>query len=61
MKIKFTTNCLGYSVGANNTFEMEIDEWEIANMENDEKKEYIEKSIREYIAENTDFSYDIEE
>lgn len=62
MKIYFNCNCLGYGVGGyNRNFEIEIEEWEIEDMTEKEKNEYIENTIYEYILENLDFGYEIEE
>lgn len=60
MKIEFTASCLGYYVGGyNKSFEIEIEDCELEGMTDDEKIEYIEKSIYEYILENLDYGYEI--
>lgn len=60
MKIEFDVNCLGYSVGGyNNSFEIEIEEWETEGMLEEEKEKYIEKCIYDYILENLDYGYEI--
>lgn len=60
MKIEFTTSCFGYFIGGHNSsFEIEIEEWEVENMTEEEKEKYIEKSIHEYIIENLDYGYTI--
>lgn len=59
MKISFTVGCLGYSVGGyNNSFEIEIKDSEVEGMTDEEKEEYIEKCIYDYILENLDFGYE---
>lgn len=60
MKIEFEVSCLGYQVGGyNNSFEIEIEEWEVEDMTEEEKREYIEKCIYDYILENLDYGYEI--
>lgn len=52
MKINFTVDCLGYCVGGfNNKFEMEIEEWEIEDMNEEEIEEYIHKQCLQYVAD----------
>ena len=60
MKIEFEVSCLGYSVGGhNNSFEIEIEEYEVKGMSETEKEKYIEKCIYDYILENLDYGYEI--
>ena len=60
MNIEFTVSCFGYSVGGHNkSFEIEIEEWEIEDMTEEEKEKYIEKCIYDYILENLDYGYEI--
>lgn len=60
MKIEFDVNCLGYPVGGyNNSFGIELEEWEIEGMSEEEREKYIEKCIYDYILENLDYGYEI--
>lgn len=60
MIIEFKVNCFGYSVGGHrNSFDIEIEEYEVEGMSDKEKEEYIEKCIYDYILENLDYGYEI--
>lgn len=60
MKIEFTASCFGYLIGGhNNYFEIEIEEYDLEGKTEEEKQEYIEKCIYEYILENLDYGYKI--
>lgn len=62
MKIEFSVSCMGYTVGGHNSlFEIEIEEWEIANMNEEEKEEYIDKCIYDYILSELEYGYEIVE
>ena len=61
MKIDFTVDVLGYSVGGyRNEFDIEIEEQELEGMTIEEKYEYIDKAIYQYITDTLEIGYDIE-
>ena len=61
MKIDFTVDVLGYSVGGyRNEFDIEIEDKELEGMTIEEKYEYIDRAIYQYITDNLEIGYDIE-
>ena len=61
MKIDFTVDVLGYSVGGyRNEFDIEIEEQELEGMTIEEKYEYIDRAIYQYITDTLEIGYDIE-
>ena len=61
MKIDFTVDVLGYSVGGyRNEFDIEIKDKELEGMTIDEKYEYIDRAIYQYITDTLEIGYDIE-
>ena len=61
MKIDFTVDVLGYSVGGyRNEFDIEIEDQELEGMTIEEKYEYIDRAIYQYITDTLEIGYDIE-
>ena len=61
MKIDFTVDVLGYSVGGyRNELDIEIEEQELEGMTIEEKYEYIDRAIYQYITDTLEIGYDIE-
>lgn len=59
MVVEFEVDCLGYSVGGfGNKFEIEIEEWELEDMDEDEKNDYIHKTCFEYVMNNLEILVD---
>lgn len=60
MIIRFEVDCFGYSVGGyKNSFEIEIEEYEIEGMSEKQRDIYISEQIENYIRDNIEFSFDI--
>ena len=60
MIIRFEVDCFGYSVGGyKNSFEIEIEEYEIEGMSEKQRDTYISEQIENYIRDNIEFSFDI--
>ena len=58
MKIDFTVDVLGYSVGGHrNEFDIEIEEQELEGMTIEEKYEYIDRAIYQYITDTLEIGY----
>ena len=60
MIVRFEVDCFGYSVGGyKNSFEIEIEEYEIEGMSEKQRDIYISEQIENYIRDNIEFSFDI--
>ena len=60
MIIRFEVDCFGYSVGGyKNSFEIEIEEYEIEDMSEKQRDIYISEQIENYIRDNIEFSFEI--
>lgn len=59
MLLKISVSCMGYSVGGyDNTFDLEIDDILLKDLSEDEKDDYIQNYVNEYILENLDIGVD---